>query len=228
MKYELILNILKNSANQKRRQIEYIINHRTGCWECTSHDYGTNKYPRIFINNKRCLISRLVLQEKLKRELLPHPKENAMHICDNPKCINPEHLKVGSHKDNMNDRDNKGRCKKGEENGVSKLKNEDVTQIKKLLTDKKHTTMEIANIFDIGDATVSNINTGTTWKHIVVKGFKPTNGGKAKKLTEDDVVNIKRMIKSSEYTYTQIANMYSVSNSTITGIKNGRTWAWVE
>jgi len=57
------------------------------------------------------LVHRIVLERKLGRRLVKG--EEAMHTCDNPPCLNPGHLRVGSHADNMRDAKAKGRLKIG-------------------------------------------------------------------------------------------------------------------
>lgn len=59
-----------------------------------------------------------------------------LHTCDTPACVNPNHLFLGTHQDNMNDMKRKGRARtcdqpKGESSPVSKLTNAEVAEIRK-------------------------------------------------------------------------------------------------
>lgn len=87
---------------------------------------------------------------------------SVMHSCDNPACVNIEHLSLGSHKENMNDRDSKGRCRKGERSGVSKLTEREVKAIK----EDERTIREIADCFGVSSSHVSMIKMGKTWRHL--------------------------------------------------------------
>lgn len=55
---------------------------------------------------------------------------HVLHHCDNPKCANPKHLFLGTHDDNMADRESKGRAARGEASGGSRLSDEDVSFIR--------------------------------------------------------------------------------------------------
>ncbi len=114
-----ILNLkILDKYNQKvnnRKPIEYIVNEETGCWECISHFLNKQGYAQIKLNMENNGIHRLVLEEKLGRKLLKFPKEVTRHKCDNPCCINPDHLEVGSVKDNSQDMVKRGRHKQGRE-----------------------------------------------------------------------------------------------------------------
>ena len=52
------------------------------------------------------------------------------HTCDNRKCVNPEHLVIGTHQDNMDDMKKRNRSAKGLVNGAGKLTPEQVTYIR--------------------------------------------------------------------------------------------------
>ena len=96
------------------------------CWICTSHK--TNKgYPVASIKGKKIRLSRL-LYYKFKEG-----KMQGMfvcHKCDNPNCINPEHLFLGTPRDNIDDMLKKGRHGK-KRTGKGVLSDDDLEQIKK-------------------------------------------------------------------------------------------------
>jgi hypothetical protein len=89
------------------------------------------------------------------------------HSCDNPSCINPNHLFAGTPKDNTQDMIRKGRRvnHKGSNHPSAKLNEFNVLQIRQQrLLGKKLT--EIGNQFNIRFQTVSDICRGKTWKHL--------------------------------------------------------------
>lgn len=89
------------------------------------------------------------------------------HHCDNPGCINPDHLFLGTYQDNMQDMIKKGRgnAPKGEKTRTCKLKERDVLKMREL---KKQNISykKIADIFGVGSTTAFFAIKGITWKHI--------------------------------------------------------------
>lgn len=88
-----------------------------------------------------------------------HDGVEVCHACDNPSCVNPFHLFLGTHKANMEDMVKKNRQAKGENHGVSKLKEEQVLEIRS--SSDKQTV--IASRFGITQQTVSDIKIGRRW-----------------------------------------------------------------
>lgn len=89
------------------------------------------------------------------------------HRCDNPGCVNPEHLFVGTHKDNAADRDAKGRRTppKGIKNGRAKLTEQDVRDIRANKALCRVTHAELAARFGISQSQVGYVlNHG--WRNI--------------------------------------------------------------
>lgn len=86
------------------------------------------------------------------------------HLCNNPGCVNPEHLEQGSYQDNMDDRKVAGTIKgnPGESNGGVKLKDE---QVKVIFTSGQHPKI-LAQRFNISVARVRDILSGRGWNHI--------------------------------------------------------------
>lgn len=94
------------------------------------------------------------------------------HSCDNPICTNPDHLWIGTHKENNDDKIKKGRAnwvkpphKPGSLNGSSKLKEEQVIEIKKLLDEGK-SCYSIGPLFGVSKQTILRIKKGTHWSHV--------------------------------------------------------------
>lgn len=87
------------------------------------------------------------------------------HTCDNPCCVNPEHLFKGDNQSNVNDKMEKGRhnVPKGEQHWASKLKLADVKVIKELIKSGEKTSV-IAKQFNVNSSTIRGIKAGRTWR----------------------------------------------------------------
>lgn len=90
-----------------------------------------------------------------------------LHKCDNPSCVNPDHLFLGTQQDNMRDRAVKGRNPdtRGCKNGRAKLKEDDIIEIRKLLLNGE-TRTSIAVKFNVSTAAIRHIDIGKTWSNI--------------------------------------------------------------
>ena len=88
----------------------------------------------------------------------------ALHTCDNPSCVNPEHLFSGSNADNMRDKIEKGRSRVavGEQNGHAILTER---QVRRILKDPRPYA-EIAAQYDVAPSTIGSIKQRYSWKHI--------------------------------------------------------------
>ena len=87
-----------------------------------------------------------------------------MHTCDNPPCVNPAHLVLGTQKENVDDKMNKNRQAKGKENGRAKLTSEDVFKIREMVKFKSQA--DVSRLFLITQQQVSHIVSRKTWAHL--------------------------------------------------------------
>lgn len=93
------------------------------------------------------------------------------HTCDNPLCVNPDHLDIGSQHDNVQDIYARGRWshRRGSGHGRALLGEDDARAI---FVDPRP-SRELAEIYGVAEGTISNIRSGRTWKH-VTHGLKAT------------------------------------------------------
>lgn len=91
-----------------------------------------------------------------------------LHKCDNPSCVNPDHLFLGTQTDNMQDmlRKNRGNQQKGEGNGRSKLTEKDVLLIRKQYASGGITQKKIGEFFGVSNVVISNVVGKKSWAHI--------------------------------------------------------------
>jgi len=91
-----------------------------------------------------------------------------MHTCDNPGCINPDHLKLGTYTDNVQDMITKGRQviadRTGEKNPRAKLTASDVAAIK--LRYRTESAPTIAKDYNVSISTICRIANGAIWKSV--------------------------------------------------------------
>lgn len=90
------------------------------------------------------------------------PGAHILHSCDNPPCVNPKHLRAGTHLENVRDMVEKGRGPSGERNGWAKLSEPAVAEIKR--SKGKVSRQELANRFGVCMATISLIWMGRIWR----------------------------------------------------------------
>lgn len=88
------------------------------------------------------------------------------HTCDVPSCVNVEHLFLGTQQDNLEDMRSKGRHVSGSRHGNHKLTDEDVLFIKQKRDMKG---IELANMFKVTPAHISNIRNGKRRQLLVAK-----------------------------------------------------------
>ena len=89
------------------------------------------------------------------------------HSCDVKLCVNPDHLFLGTDKDNAYDYYRKyGHPTNGERNGMVKLTRSKVVAIRALMSSKKFKAKHIADVFGINRDYVYTIARGLHWKHI--------------------------------------------------------------
>jgi hypothetical protein len=103
------------------------------------------------------------------------PKEqNVLHKCDVRACVNPEHLFLGSLKDNMQDCSKKGRLHvnfpgySGEKHGNAKLKNSDVIEIRERRKNGERACL-LAKEYGVHRQTISDISRGIYWKNLMIE-----------------------------------------------------------
>lgn len=145
------------------------------------------------------------------------------HKCDNPSCVNVDHLWLGTNADNVRDRDDKGRhnFSRGEEQYVSRLTETDVLAIRASMD----TGRALAIRYDVSFQHISDIRSGQAWKHIDCTVSGPTGAargersGKAK-LTEADVLTI----RASRGRLKDVAAVYGIAPAYVSQIRNHRTW----
>lgn len=140
--------------------IAYEINEQ-GCFICISHKPDKKGYPNYRFNQKRWRMHRYIYLTQ-KGEI---PEGMCVcHSCDNPTCINPAHLFLGTIKDNTMDMVRKGRQAKGERINLAKL-NEEIVRLIKSSTEKRPV---LARRFSVSVQTITDIRKGKSWKYVRV------------------------------------------------------------
>jgi hypothetical protein len=140
-----------------------------GCWEWTGgrNDWGYGTFAKY-----RDRSSPLAHRYSFVLANGPIPDGLlVLHRCDNPCCVNPEHLYAGTNQDNMNDREERGRGShlRGSSHGMSKLSEADVLAIRASYVKRglpgKHAP-QLAAEYGVSVPTIYDIVHGRHWRHL--------------------------------------------------------------
>ena len=131
------------------------------CFICVSHSRDSNGYTQIKKYGKLVMLSRFIYEECFG--FIPEGLY-VLHKCDNPPCVNPEHLFLGTLSDNMIDCERKNRRKhpKGEQHRMSKLTNKQVIAIRESKKAKWILMIE----YKISRNQIRRIQKGISWAHL--------------------------------------------------------------
>jgi len=132
---------------------------KNGCWNYLGVLHATG-YAVITINKKQEGVHRV--SWKLFKGEIPGGLW-VLHKCDNRKCFNPEHLFLGTQKDNMTDMVNKRRSAFGVKNSHAKLDGKKVKEIR----NSEKSARELARVYGVGQITIRRVVRRKTWKHVV-------------------------------------------------------------
>ena len=127
-----------------------------------------SKVPKGYgvISHVRRGKSRTVRAHRVSWELHMGPIPEGMYVChkcDTPACVNPEHLFLGTHRDNMKDMKNKHRSTKSKSRTGTRLTIEIAEEIRKVHTTSKVSQRQLASIFKVSTATINDVLLNKRW-----------------------------------------------------------------
>lgn len=140
------------------------------CWNVAGCRVGNNGYGQIVVGRDHVgklirIYAHRAAWEIANGRLVPDGLE-VLHSCDNPRCVNPAHLSVGTHAENIHDALRKGRWTR------RRLSDADVAQIR-LMAAGGALQREIAAVYGIARNTVSMIVTGRTRTQLFDQPLQP-------------------------------------------------------
>lgn len=156
-------------TTEQRFLLKAAVNKATGCWEWTARlsrdGYGKFQVPRDGGGQRTTRAHRYAYEQWVG----PIPTGLLVcHRCDNPICVNPEHLFIGTGSDNKQDEISKGRNNppRGTRNPRAVLDEATVRRIRQMYVPRRMSYRKIGKLLSVNEGTVKNVIQGTNWKHV--------------------------------------------------------------
>lgn len=212
------------------------------CWEwrgIKSRDIGRTKgYGKWWLRGQQRRPGKYLFAHRLmycfsRKMTTSSIKElNVLHKCDNPPCVRPSHLRLGTMTDNVADMISKGRLRVGSARSTAKLDERLAVQIRELRV-LGISRKSLAKRFGVCESTIRALDEARTWAHVqhspgvVRRGKLVGSQVVTAKLNEANVLEIKKLLRLGELHH-KLAKQFSVSRFCISSIANGRSWKHVK
>lgn len=173
--------MIDNASKVQERLMRHTkYDETSGCWEWTGSK--RNGYGRMMIGSRTDGTRKSVSTHRISYELthgeIPIGME-VCHKCDNPCCVNPNHLFLGTRQDNIDDRERKGRniVLTGEEQPRSKLTKRVVKDARWERAYKGTSFQKLADKYGVSKKTMMRAVNGDTWKCVPYMPETPKEEG---------------------------------------------------
>jgi hypothetical protein len=200
-------------ADPKDYIYDHVVVTEKECWEwigCLSR----NGYPTVSIKTKTITLSRFCYE--IFKGIIPDGLQ-VLHTCDNPPCVNPDHLFLGTQSDNIQDMHDKNRHPRSK-----KLHPGQVVLIRQRVFDGQSKS-SLARQYGVNPKTIREVCYGDSWQDVGGPISEP--GENISLLNEGQVREIRTLL--GVMPYTQIALKFGVSRRCIYDIRMGKTWKGV-
>jgi hypothetical protein len=188
------------------------------CWEWTAARFD-NGYGAFRLGDKQKKAHRFGYEALVG----PIPEgQYVLHRCDNPPCCNPAHWFLGTHKDNAEDRQAKGRGATGERNGGRVVARFTAVQVReiRLAAQGGEIHDSIAARYDTDQGTVSSIVRRDCWAHTDLD-IPARRGRSGIKVTKEMIETVCREYVPGQVRREDLAQRFGVSRRTISMILEG-------
>lgn len=140
--------------------------------DCIDHGRAGNKdgYCQVRRNGRYHMKHRVVYCEATGTALSSIQHLIVRHTCDNPRCINPDHLLLGTHADNTADKVSRNRQPKLEQHGRAKLTGAQVIELRQLYVprSKEYNATRLAELYGVSRTAVVKAISGENWHALTV------------------------------------------------------------
>jgi len=148
-----------------KRIIDKIDFDKKECW-IWKGSKNKQQYGTFFDGKKTSLAHRLIYSLFINKDI--SETTQVCHKCDNPSCVNPYHLFLGTQLDNVKDmiQKNRNHRPKGEKNHKAKLTEKEVLSIRAEYIPHVTTNAELGRKYGVTGESIHAIITRKSWKHI--------------------------------------------------------------